>query len=75
MLVLEGGGIPFLNSLEMVVFVACRFLGGAGLVVGVGPGNGICVGGWNRVGLESCSGGILNGCLGGAGCVCCLRTQ
>ena len=25
MLVLEGGGIPFLNSLEMVVFMACRF--------------------------------------------------
>ena len=36
----------------------------------------ICFVSWSRVSLGSCSGAIhgLEGC-GGAGCVCCLRTQ
>ena len=35
----------------------------------------ICKASIERVSLKSCSGAILNVGLGGAGCVCCLRTQ
>ena len=35
----------------------------------------ICKASTGRVSLKSCSGAILNVGLGGAGCVCCLRTQ
>ena len=35
----------------------------------------ICKASPERVSLKSCSGAILNVGLGGAGCVCCLRTQ
>ncbi|MGY2744749.1 hypothetical protein ACVWZ8_001866 [Arthrobacter sp. UYCu723] len=56
-------------------FVRCGF-GWGRFGCWCGPGSGICVGGWNRVSLKSCSGAILDWMSrGGAGCVCCLRTQ
>ncbi len=73
-LVTTGGQTPEIESKIWWLFRALES-GGDGFPADENPEIWVCVGVGDRVGLRGCSGAILNVGLGGAGCVCCLRTQ
>ena len=67
---------PLINGLEIGALLLCAGGRVGACLVGLGIAETlICLVLRERVSLKSCSGAIHGCCCGGAGCVCCLRTQ